>query len=282
MTVSRAGAIYQRLLVSSVSEANCNNNMQHSRNLYTRYYMPQKPKTPYTWRSQRTFSTSRPGKEHFTHASTLKLALLGTTIGAGSGTAYSLYNSWKDKGSHKEHERVPPTRLKQFPENVRITKRYYNPADKSGLDIILFQFQTCPFCCKVRAYLDYKGISYSVVEVDAVLRQDIKWSEQKKVPMVLIKEKATNLTKSDEDQEEMANDYIQMYDSSAIISLLATYFNENKQTTKNKNLIELAEYYPTISYFDDDNKKKYDILNKYFLMFGEHGAPHNLSKDKEE
>jgi len=61
-----------------------------------------------------------------------------------------------------------------------------NPADKSGLKIILFQYTTCPFCCKVRAFLDFYGFSYDIVEVDPVLRQQIKWSKYRKVPIVLI------------------------------------------------------------------------------------------------
>lgn len=39
----------------------------------------------------------------------------------------------------------------------------------------------------MRSYLDAKGISYEIVEVDAVLRQDIRWSEYKKVPILLAK-----------------------------------------------------------------------------------------------
>lgn len=62
-----------------------------------------------------------------------------------------------------------------------------NEADTSHLELILFQYRTCPFCCKVRTYLDAKGISYEVVEVDAVLRQAIKWSGYKKVPILLAK-----------------------------------------------------------------------------------------------
>lgn len=54
------------------------------------------------------------------------------------------------------------------------------------MHIVLFQYRTCPFCCKVRAYLDARGISYEIVEVDAVLRQAIKWSEYKKVPIMLV------------------------------------------------------------------------------------------------
>uniref|UniRef100_D3TQP0 Putative prostaglandin E synthase 2 n=1 Tax=Glossina morsitans morsitans TaxID=37546 RepID=D3TQP0_GLOMM len=193
---------------------------------------------------------------------TLKLALLGTTVGATGGTIYSLINNWKGKDSHKEHERTLPIRIAQFPAGVKITKRYINPNDKTGLDITLFQFQTCPFCCKVRAFLDYMGISYSVVEVDAVLRQDIKWSPQKKVPMVLIK--------------QANGSYVQMTDSSAIISLISTYLND-----KSTDIGELADFYPTISFFDNDDKKKHDIMNKYFLMYQER-TPKSHTKETEQ
>lgn len=62
------------------------------------------------------------------------------------------------------------------------------PNDTTGLEITLFQYPTCPFCCKVRAFLDYHGLSYNVVEVNPVLRQQIKWSQYKKVPILLIKD----------------------------------------------------------------------------------------------
>lgn len=39
----------------------------------------------------------------------------------------------------------------------------------------------------MRAFLDYYGISYDVIEVDPVLRQAIKWSPYKKVPILLAK-----------------------------------------------------------------------------------------------
>uniref|UniRef100_A0A1I8F3T9 Prostaglandin E synthase 2 n=1 Tax=Macrostomum lignano TaxID=282301 RepID=A0A1I8F3T9_9PLAT len=43
------------------------------------------------------------------------------------------------------------------------------------LQLTLFQYQTCPFCCKVRAYLDYSGLAYNIVEVNSVSRQQIRW-----------------------------------------------------------------------------------------------------------
>ena len=59
------------------------------------------------------------------------------------------------------------------------------PGDNTNLKLTLFQYPTCPFCCKVRAFLDYYGFSYKVVEVNPVLRQQIKWTDYKKVPIVL-------------------------------------------------------------------------------------------------
>ncbi|KAH8340403.1 hypothetical protein KR074_012204 [Drosophila pseudoananassae] len=193
---------------------------------------------------------------------TFKLAMLGAVVGAATGSVYTLYTRWTDGSSHKEHEETKPTRVDGIPQGVRITKRYVNPKDTSGLDIVLFQFQTCPFCCKVRAFLDYMGISYSVVEVDAVLRQDIRWSSVKKVPMVLIRQQDGR--------------YVQMVDSSAIISLIATYLQD-----KHTDIGDLAQFYPHISFFDDDGKKKQDILNKYFLMYGEH-TPKGVTREIEE
>ncbi|ALC44860.1 Su-P-, partial [Drosophila busckii] len=193
---------------------------------------------------------------------TLKLALLGTMLGAATGSVYTIYSNMSERDSHKEHEHKKPQIVANFPDGVRITKRYINPKDTSGLDIVLFQFQTCPFCCKVRAFLDFMGISYSVVEVDAVLRQDIRWSSEKKVPMVLIRQRD--------------GQYVQMTDSSAIISLISTHLQDKKT-----DIGELAQYYPLTSFFDDDGKKKQDIMNKYFLMYREH-TPKGVTKDIEE
>ena len=46
--------------------------------------------------------------------------------------------------------------------------------DLAGMKFTLYQYQTCPFCCKARVFLDYYGISYDVVEVNSVKRTEIK------------------------------------------------------------------------------------------------------------
>lgn len=55
-----------------------------------------------------------------------------------------------------------------------------------GLRLTLYQYKTCPFCSKVRAFLDYHGLPYEIVEVNPVMRQEIKWSAYRKVPILMV------------------------------------------------------------------------------------------------
>jgi microsomal prostaglandin-E synthase 2 len=57
---------------------------------------------------------------------------------------------------------------------------------KQDLDITLYQYQVCPFCCKVRAYLDFHKIPYKIVEVDPVFKKELADSDYKKVPQTII------------------------------------------------------------------------------------------------
>lgn len=52
----------------------------------------------------------------------------------------------------------------------------------------LYQYKTCPFCSKVRAFLDYHGVPYEIVEVNPVMRKEIKWSTYRKVPILMVNE----------------------------------------------------------------------------------------------
>lgn len=48
----------------------------------------------------------------------------------------------------------------------------------------LYQYNVCPFCCKVKAILSYKGISHETVEVHPLNKKEIKFSKDyKKVPI---------------------------------------------------------------------------------------------------
>ncbi|GAU24970.1 hypothetical protein TSUD_312050 [Trifolium subterraneum] len=53
-------------------------------------------------------------------------------------------------------------------------------------EVVLFQYEACPFCNKVKAFLDYHGIEYKIVEVNPMNKKEIKWSDYKKVPIVTV------------------------------------------------------------------------------------------------
>ncbi|XP_027355125.1 prostaglandin E synthase 2-like [Abrus precatorius] len=52
--------------------------------------------------------------------------------------------------------------------------------------VVLFQYEACPFCNKVKAFLDYYDVPYKIVEVNPINKKEIKWSEYKKVPIVTV------------------------------------------------------------------------------------------------
>lgn len=58
----------------------------------------------------------------------------------------------------------------------------------SHLQLTLYQYKTCPFCSKVRAFLDFHSLPYQVVEVNPVRRTEIKFSSYRKVPILVAQE----------------------------------------------------------------------------------------------
>jgi len=60
------------------------------------------------------------------------------------------------------------------------------PTDLLPRNVVLYQYQACPFCNKVRAFLDYHDIPYKVVEVNPLSKKEIKWSDYKKVPILTV------------------------------------------------------------------------------------------------
>lgn len=113
----------------------------------------------------RQFFTKRSGKEPQSSSRGYTKALLnGVGCGLLVGIGYTVYTSYKSQDAHKYHQKTDALILDGLP-NVKFIRKVVNPKDKSNLDIVLFQFQTCPFCSKVRAFLDASGFSYSIVEV---------------------------------------------------------------------------------------------------------------------
>ncbi|KAE8681519.1 translocon at the outer membrane of chloroplasts 64-like [Hibiscus syriacus] len=86
------------------------------------------------------------------------------------------------------------------------------PAEIMPKEVVLYQYEACPFCNKVKAFLDYYGIPYKVVEVDPISKKEIKWSDYKKVPILMV-------------------DGQQLVDSSAIIDQLGEKILPEKTKT---------------------------------------------------
>jgi microsomal prostaglandin-E synthase 2 len=63
-----------------------------------------------------------------------------------------------------------------------------SPEQNEGNILTLYQFASCPFCNKVRTFLDYYGMEYKIVEVDPIFKKEIKFSEYRKVPIVVIQD----------------------------------------------------------------------------------------------
>ncbi|KAL7978496.1 hypothetical protein Chor_004313 [Crotalus horridus] len=112
------------------------------------------------------------------------------------------------------------------------------------LHLTLYQYKTCPFCSKVRAFLDYHQLPYDIVEVNPVMRKEIKFSSYRKVPILLIDMGST----------------LQLNDSSVIISAIKSHL------ISRKSLEEIASYYPSIKAINSEGKEVDDFGNKYWLM----------------
>lgn len=51
--------------------------------------------------------------------------------------------------------------------------------------ITLYQYQTCPYCSKARAFLEYYGVKYEKVEVNPVFRSETKSFKYRKLPFIV-------------------------------------------------------------------------------------------------
>ncbi|CAI2351075.1 unnamed protein product [Caenorhabditis sp. 36 PRJEB53466] len=147
----------------------------------------------------------------------------------------------------------------QAQNDVLLSRKVINHLDRSNLKLRLYQYETCPFCCKVRAFLDYYGFSYEVVEVNPVTRSQIKFSnEYKKVPIIRSGEKT-------------------LTESSLIISQLATFIERPDQS-----LEQVIQMYPGVDSTNEKGKPMVNYPNKFFIMKGKVDAEGNMAAAREE
>ncbi|XP_028851122.1 prostaglandin E synthase 2 [Denticeps clupeoides] len=116
----------------------------------------------------------------------------------------------------------------------------------NGVTLTLYQYKTCPFCSKVRAFLDYHRLPYEIVEVNPVMRKEIKWSTYRKVPILMV------------------DGTMQLNDSSVIISALKTFM-----ISKEKTIPEIISYYPELKSKNESGKEVVEYCNKYWVMLNE-------------
>ncbi|KAI6182001.1 Microsomal prostaglandin E synthase 2 [Aphelenchoides fujianensis] len=110
------------------------------------------------------------------------LPLLRSSLGACGGVTLGssvLVLGEKEKSDWTAAHAVVPS------DGVKLSRKIVSPVDKTGLGLRLYQYQSCPYCSKVRATLDYYGFSYDVVEVNPVTRTQLKaFKGYRKVPVL--------------------------------------------------------------------------------------------------
>uniref|UniRef100_F1L2G1 Prostaglandin E synthase 2 n=1 Tax=Ascaris suum TaxID=6253 RepID=F1L2G1_ASCSU len=158
----------------------------------------------------------------------------------GGGAAVHLNeNNEKTSNTRTVEERI------QKCDPVKISRKVVSDSDKTSLNLRLYQYQTCPFCCKVRAFLDYYGFSYEVVEVNPITKTQLHFSSRyKKVPILV------------------AGGEHLLTESSLIVSILSTFLHRT-----NRSLDDVIRCYPEITVNDPKTQK--EVLrypNKYYVM----------------
>ncbi|XP_063424268.1 prostaglandin E synthase 2-like [Mytilus trossulus] len=183
----------------------------------------------------------------------LKGGIFGTLTVAGAVTLGNLaQKSIRVYAAVNERLQLKPSR------EVRVPEADY------GLKLTMYQFTSCPFCCKLRSVLDYYGFSYDIIEVNSVNKKQIKWSDYKKVPILVC-------------EDVGKNGCLQLNDSTVIISILQSYLLDRSQS-----LEKLASYYPALEGQDEKGKKTVEFQNKYFLMYQQAELTDNRTKEQYE
>nr|CAG4651942.1 EOG090X08KD [Triops cancriformis] len=229
-----------------------------------------------TWIQKKTFTSSSCNMSPLSSGKSSKKTrgwgLLGGFLAGFAGAAGYWYYTYSEDRSKAPIANFPEDThqfsLLQEPPPTRIVRSVPGFDNEQAIKLTLYQYHPCPFCCKVRAYLDYAGLAYDVVEVNPVSKKELKWSSYRKVPYLIASM-----------EEEGKTRRLQLVDSSLIISTLAS-FQHTQGKKDGDQLAELLKYYPFVKYHDGDAEKT-EIMNKYFLMYGDDVSTHQ-SKEQQE
>uniref|UniRef100_A0A672Z3X5 Prostaglandin E synthase 2-like n=1 Tax=Sphaeramia orbicularis TaxID=375764 RepID=A0A672Z3X5_9TELE len=186
---------------------------------------------------RRAYGTGGPGfRSRLVSGAAGGSGLLGCAVLLGGGLGlYQTVKFWVQQHQHLAQEEVQ--------------------AVGGGLKLVLYQYKTCPFCSKVRAFLDYHGLPYDIVEVNPVMRQELKWSTYRKVPILMV------------------NGQVQLNDSSVIITysfhLRCVLITVETSTSRDKTMSEIINCYPEMKSVNENGKEVTEYNNKYWLMLSE-------------
>jgi len=108
----------------------------------------------------------------------------------GVGAAYYMY-----KKRLESNQLVSPAEFHQR-QSEAIQNALTDASTVRKQSLVLYQYQTCPFCNKVKAFLNSQNLGYSVVEVDPLFKTEIKASGFQKVPQLRFGESGPTLVDS--------------------------------------------------------------------------------------
>lgn len=205
--------------------------------------------------------------------SRLRKVALGSAVTAvvGSGAAAALYRkrlrenkelSAKAYNASQDAEQM----LSVFDWVRQVSCKSSASAGAGGPGVEFFRYTTCPYCGKVKAFLDYYRIPYQAVEVEPMFKSQIADSNYKKVPQLRFG----------------GRDGAYLVDSSEIVDTLASYVGAGVElgdadvqhwrewareslvrlivVNINKTLVQAWEGYSYIDNFDS-----IPLANKVFL-----------------
>ncbi|XP_068721051.1 prostaglandin E synthase 2-like [Montipora capricornis] len=190
--------------------------------------------------SSRSYSSNGSGRSHGFTA--ILAGSCGVTLAATGVLSFRMFSG---------HAKARPVRISEIETGVIFKE------EVPKLSVTLYQYQNCPFCGKVRAFLDYYGIDYTIVEVSPIWKREISFSSYKKVPFVIANNKQIN-------------------DSSVIISALRSVM------LGQDSVEQILIYYPEIKMQKADGKEEKEYANKYFIMHKGAIDKDSTEREKEE
>jgi len=126
----------------------------------------------------------------------LKKLVLGTVVIGGSATAavggYLAYNS-----RLKQNSAITPLEYHQKQPAIQTILQSSTTLAQS-YPLVFYRYTTCPFCCKLQAYLDYHKLPYTPVEVNPLTKKEISAHGYGKVPQLQLGQSGPIIVDSEE------------------------------------------------------------------------------------